>query len=85
MKINENEIRQMWNFSRTRDDPADLNDKTFVRQMSEKFAELGLVEDVSANEYDDEYDDTYDDGVVNVQDKDDNIDKDLFKNENRFD
>ena len=51
--------------------------------MSERFAQLGLVEDVTEGDYDDEYDDTYDDGIVNVQDKDDQIGKELFKNENR--
>ena len=52
--------------------------------MREKFAHLSLVEDISDGDYDDEYDDTYDDGLVNVQDKDDMIDKDLPKNENRL-
>ena len=51
--------------------------------MEERYARLGLVKDISDGEYDDEYDDTYDEGIVNVQDKDDQIDADLQKNENR--
>jgi len=53
--------------------------------MSERYARLGLIEDETDGDYDDEYDDTYDDGIVNVRDKDDAIDKELQKNENRFD
>ncbi len=53
--------------------------------MSERYAYLGLVEDNNDGDYDDEYDDTYDDGIVNVRDKDDAIDNELQKNENRFD
>lgn len=53
--------------------------------MSERYAHLGLVEDNNDGDYDDEYDDTYDDGIVNVRDKDDAIDNELQKNENRFD
>lgn len=68
---------------RTRDDPADLDDKAHLEGMEERYARLGLVRDISDGEYDDEYDDTYDDGTVNVQDKDDQIDADLQKNENR--
>jgi hypothetical protein len=68
---------------RTRDNPADLDDKTHLDGMDERYSRLGIVEDLTDGEYDDEYDDTYDDGTVNVQDKDDQIDKDLVKNENR--
>jgi hypothetical protein len=55
--------------------------------MGEHYSRLGLVEDETDGEgdYDDEYDDTYDDGIVNVRDKDDAIDNELQKNENRFD
>lgn len=52
--------------------------------MTDRYARLGLVDDESEGEYDDEYDDTYDDGIVNVRDKDDAIDNELEKNENRF-
>lgn len=52
--------------------------------MTEHYARLGLVQDESEGEYDDEYDDTYDDGIVDVRDKDDNIDNELQKNQNRF-
>lgn len=53
--------------------------------MTERYARLGLVQDNTDEEYDDEYDDTYDDGVVNVKDKDDAIDNEIAKNENRLD
>jgi activating signal cointegrator complex subunit 2 len=71
--------------SRTRDAAADLDDKSHLAGMSERYSRLGIVEDETDGEYDDEYDDTYDDGTVNVRDKDDTIDNELEKNENRFD
>ncbi len=52
--------------------------------MDERYARLGLIEDETDGDYDDEYDDTYDDGIVNVRDKNDAIDNELEKNENRF-
>ncbi len=61
-----------------------LDDKSHLAGMSERYSRLGLVEDETDGEYDDEYDDTYDDGIVNVRDKDDTIDNELQKNENRF-
>ncbi|CAF0837772.1 unnamed protein product [Rotaria sp. Silwood1] len=69
---------------KTRDAPEDLDDKSHVKEMSERYARLGLVEDETDAEYDDEYDDTYDDGIVDVRDKDDTIDNELQKNENRL-
>ena len=51
--------------------------------MNERYSRLGLVQDLTDEEYDDEYDDTYDDGIVNVRDKDDTIGRELEKNENR--
>jgi len=73
------------NSSRTQDTLEHLNDKSHLVGMSERYARLGLIEDETDGDYDDEYDDTYDDGIVNVRDKDDAIDKELQKNENRFD
>ena len=72
------------NSFRTRDSTADLDDKSHLEGMEERYARLGIVEDITDGEYDDEYDDTYDEGVVNVQEKGDAIDNDLPKNENRF-
>ena len=69
---------------RTRDTLAVLDDKSHLVGMTDRYARLGLVDDESEGEYDDEYDDTYDDGIVNVRDKDDAIDNELEKNENRF-
>ncbi|CAF2450778.1 unnamed protein product [Rotaria sp. Silwood2] len=69
---------------KTQDTLADLDDKSHLIGMSERYARLGIIEDVTDEEYDDEYDDTYDDGIVNVRDKDDIIDKELEKNENRL-
>ena len=63
---------------------ADLNDKSHLVGMTECYARLGLVVDETDGEYDDEYDDTYDDDFVNVRDKDDTIDNELEKNDNRF-
>jgi hypothetical protein len=73
------------NSSRTRDTLAHLDDKSHLMGMGDRYSRLGLVEDETDGEYDDEYDDTYDDGIVNVRDKDDAIDNELQKNENRFD
>jgi len=71
---------------RTQDILKEFDDKSHLDGLKERYARLALVEDGDSDgEYDDEYDDTYDDGVVNVRDKDDNIDNDLQKNENRFD
>lgn len=70
---------------RTRDTLAILDDKSHLDGMTDRYARLGLVEDETDEDYDDEYDDTYDDGIVNVRDKDDAIDNELQKNENRFD
>ncbi len=75
----------IFNSSRTRDTRAEFDDKSHLIGMSERYAHLGLVEDNNDGDYDDEYDDTYDDGIVNVRDKDDAIDNELQKNENRFD
>ena len=72
------------NSFRTRDSAADLDDKSHLEGMDERYARLGIVEDITDGEYDDEYDDTYDEGVVNVQEKGDAVDNDLPKNENRF-
>ncbi|CAF1019251.1 unnamed protein product [Rotaria sordida] len=69
---------------KTRDSTADLDDKSHLIGMSERYSRLGLIEDETDEEYDDEYDDTYDDGIVNVRDKDDTIDHELEKNENRL-
>ena len=68
---------------RTRDTQEILDDKSHLEGMTERYARLGLIES-ETDDYDDEYDDTYDDGIVNVRDKDDNIDKELEKNENRL-
>lgn len=71
-------------YFRTRDTIEILDDKSHLDDLRDRYARLGLVEDETDGEYDDEYDDTYDDGIVDVRDKDDIIDKDLEKNENRF-
>ncbi len=74
------------NSSRTQDTLAELDDKSHLIGMNERYSRLGLIEDETDGEgdYDDEYDDTYDDGIVNVRDKNDAIDNELEKNENRF-
>jgi hypothetical protein len=68
---------------RPRDNPDQLDDKSHLDQMKDRYARLGIVEDITDGEYDDEYDDTYDDGGVNVQDRNDNTERELPKNENR--
>jgi len=75
----------MISFFRTRDTLSILDDKSHLEGMDERYSRLGIVLDETDGEYDDEYDDTYDDGIVNVRDKDDAIDNELQKNENRFD
>ncbi|CAF1124712.1 unnamed protein product [Adineta steineri] len=69
---------------KTRDTLSILDDKSHLEGMDERYSRLGIVADLTDGEYDDEYDDTYDDGIVNVRDKDDTIDNEIAKNENRL-
>ncbi|CAF0891881.1 unnamed protein product [Adineta steineri] len=69
---------------KTRDTLSILDDKSHLEGMDERYSRLGIVADLTDGEYDDEYDDTYDDGIVNVRDKDDTIDNEVAKNENRL-